>query len=88
MTWIEPLTLETWIINIFSGSPSIFLGIALIALGMFAGFFRMTGLSFFFMVGVFLLMFAGFTGGSMIVLMMVFSGLILGYIIANILTRY
>jgi hypothetical protein len=87
MSWIEPLELETWFINVFSGSAEIFGVIALIFIAGMAGFFRMTGVVLFFMVGLFLLMFSGYIGINFLVIFGLFGGLIAGYVLSKILER-
>lgn len=82
--WVEPLELETWIIQIFSGGSNIFLGIALLVISTMAGYFRMTNLALLFVIGMFLLMFSGFISSAMIVFISVIGGLLIGYTISKI----
>ncbi len=86
MDWIEPLKMETWIINVFSGTPEIFAAISLIAIASLAGFFRMNILSMFLMIGIFVLMFSGFIGASLMTLMITVGGAIVGFSIARLLS--
>ena len=82
--WTEPLKLETWFINILSGDPEIFLVIALIAISSMAAYFRMNGIALFFVIGVFLLMFSTFINSPLIILISIFGGLLIGYILSEI----
>ena len=84
MTWIEPLEMETWFMAVFSGTPEIFLAVALIAIAGMAGLFRMKLLTMFFMIGVFLLMFSGFISSPIVILIAVVSALLIGYQVSRI----
>ncbi len=84
MSYIQPLQLETWFINVFSGTPTIFLGVSLLIISTLAMFFRMTPLAFFFIIGVFLLMFSEFVASPLVILIIVFSGLIIGYVLSKV----
>jgi hypothetical protein len=79
MAWIQPLSLETWITQVFAGTPDIFLAIAALAIFSLAGYFRMTVMAMFFMFAVFLLMFSGFISSPIIILVAVIGGLLIGF---------
>lgn len=79
MTFVPPLQLETWFIQIFSGNPDIFLGIALMFITSMAALFRMNGIALFLMLGIFSLMFASFVQSPLLILGFIFTGLIIGY---------
>jgi hypothetical protein len=83
MSWIEPLSLQTWIMQVFSGSDEIFLAIALLFISGMAGYFRMNSLGLFFMIIMFLLMFSGFISSGLLALVLVISGLLIGYVISK-----
>lgn len=83
--WVEPLALQTWLINVFAGNPEIFAAIAIFAITSMAGFFRMTGIALFFMLGIFVLMFSGYIGTSFMILFGLIGGLIVGYTIQKVL---
>ena len=51
--WVEPLNLQCWLVNIFSGSMNIFVFVAFLAIAMLGAKFRMLN-------GTLLLMFALF----------------------------
>jgi len=84
MTWIQPLELQTWIINIFAGNPDIFGAIAIMVIVGLAAFFRMTTLTMFFMLAVFILMFSGFIGMNFLIIFAMIGGLLVGYWISRI----
>jgi hypothetical protein len=88
MSWIEPLKLETWFSSVLSGSPEVFLGLALLFIGGLAAYFRMPGITFFFMIGLFLLMFSAFIETSLTVLIFVITALIIGIFISKIIHKY
>ena len=86
MAWTEPLELETIVVTIFSGTPEIFTAVALFFIAGMAGYFRMNGISMFFMIGIFLLMFSGFINSSLMILISIIGGLLIGYFIQKIFT--
>jgi hypothetical protein len=77
--WIEPLEMETWIINIFSGDIAIFTGIALFVITALASYFRMTGITLMLMIGVFFIIFQGYVDQSIYFLLIAITGLLVGY---------
>jgi len=83
MSWIQPLEMETWLINVFAGTSEIFVGIAILVIVGLSAFFRMTSLTLFFLLGLFLLMFSGFIEPSLLILMSIMGGLLLGYFISK-----
>lgn len=87
MAWVEPLSLETWVLNIFSGSTSIFTAVAILFISGLAGYFRMTMATMFFMLGLFFFMFAGFVEPSFAILISIFGGLIVGYMLSRFAER-
>ena len=82
--WIEPLNLETWIVQVFAGTPEIFTAISLIIIISMCAFFRMNKIGLFFIIGVFLLMFAGYITPSFLILMGLIGGLLIGYWISKL----
>ena len=79
MTWIEPLELETWIVNVFAGTPTIFGVITIIVITGLAGFFRMNTIGLFFMLGLFLIMFSGVISLTLLTPFIMIGGLLAGY---------
>lgn len=79
MAWIEPLELQTWFINVLSGSTEIFTAIALFAILGMAGYFRMNGLTLGLMLFLFVLMFSGFIGQTFLIFLAIVGGPIIGY---------
>ncbi len=87
VAWLEPLKLETFLMNIFAGDPQYFIVIALVAISSMAGFFRMTTLTLFFFLGLFLLMFSGFAMDYLLVMFAIIGGLAVGFSISKIYVR-
>ena len=81
--FIEPLNLEKILVNVFSETPEIFLGVALMVIVGMAAYFRMNNLTLLLMVGIFLLMFTPFITSPIIILMMVIGGLLVGMLLAK-----
>jgi predicted RND superfamily exporter protein len=86
MDFIEPLSLQTWMIQIFAGTPEIFAAIALLIITTLASMFRMTTIGLFFIIAMFLIMFSGFIDSVLLMLIMIIGGLILGYWFYKIFT--
>lgn len=40
-TWIEPLNLKYWFVNVLAGSPEIFIFVSFLAIAIMAAYFRM-----------------------------------------------
>lgn len=88
MAYIPPLELETWFVNVLSGTPDIFVIVSLLVLSGMAGYFRMRNMVFFFMVGIFLLMFQPFVGTSpLLTLLIILGGLCIGIAMSRIIER-
>ncbi len=87
MSWIQPLELQTWIIQVFAGSPDIFAAVAILVIASMAAYFRMTGITMFFMLAVFFLMFSGFITSPLLILMALIGGLAIGYWISKLVSR-
>ncbi len=85
--FVEPLALETWIIQVFAGNPDIFGAIALMVIAGLAGFFRMNALGMFFMIGMFVLMFSGFIGDTFLILIAIIAGLLVGNWIGSLVKK-
>lgn len=84
MDYIQPLNLDTWIINILSGSTDIFSALAVLVIAGMAGYFRMPLMMLFLFVGIFFLMFAGWISSPLLILIAVFGGLGIGYTLSKI----
>ena len=84
MEWIEPLSLETWIISVFAGSATYFAPIAIFAIITLSAYFRMNVLTMGFMIFVFLLMFSGYVPPSLLVMISIIGGLTIGYTLSKI----
>jgi hypothetical protein len=84
MTWIQPLSMEQWVINVFSGNPDYFGAIAVLVITGMAGFFRMNGIGLFFMLGLFVLMFSGYIGLNFLIVFAIIGGLFIGYSLSKI----
>ena len=85
MSWIQPLELKTIIIQIFAGSPEIFGALAILVIAGFAGYFRMNGITMFFMLGIFVLMFSEYIGTTFITLFAILGGLLIGYWLSRLI---
>jgi hypothetical protein len=84
MTWIAPLNMSQWMVNVFAGDSNFFGVIAVMAIAGMAGYFRMMGLTMFFLLGVFILMFADYVPEGFTTLAAIAAGLAIGYAISKI----
>ena len=84
MSWIPPLQLETFIVNIFSGNIDIFTALAFLVISGLAGFFRMGMLTLFLMIGLFFMMFKGYVNFEIYFIIISIGGLLVGYWISKI----
>lgn len=86
--FIQPLELETIVVNMFAGNPDIFLGISLIVITGMSAYFKMSVIAMFFMLGVFLLMFSDTVIQSpMIAVFSIIAGLVIGLLVNKITKR-
>lgn len=87
MAWIDPLTLETWFINVFAGDADYFIAVALLVISSMAAYMRMTTLTMFFMIGIFILMLSGIIQSPLLYLFAVVGGLLIGWQISKLVTK-
>lgn len=84
-TWIEPLEFETIFYKLVAeGSGAVFGIISLMVIAGMCAYFRMNGLIMFFLIGVFILLFAEWIGSSLLILLAIVGGLLIGYTISKI----
>jgi len=89
MAWIQPFEMQTFILNIFAGNPEIFFAVSLIAIIGMAAYFKMTQLTMFLMIGIFVFMFTGLDviPISVLTLIILIAGLAIAFVINKILHR-
>lgn len=87
MSWIQPLSLETWMVSVLAGTPEIFSALAIMVIMSMSAYFRMNTASAVFMVIIFLLMVSGTIEASLITFMAIIGGLLIGYILANVFNK-
>lgn len=88
MSFIQPFSFKTIIVNMFAGNPDIFLAIALITISSMAAYFRMSVVAMFFMLGIFVLMFSGEVIQSpMVTVFGIIAGLVVGLLVNKITKR-
>ena len=63
MTWIEPLNLEYWTINVFAGSVEIWTFLSFIFISGLAAYFRMNNITFLMMIALFGVMMSIYISG-------------------------
>ena len=82
--FIQPLSLETWIIHVFAGSLEIFMAVAMFFIFGMAAYFRMNILTMMFMFVVFILMFELWLPSSLLMVFAIIGGAIAGKWISKI----
>jgi hypothetical protein len=87
MSFVEPLEMQTWFLNIFSGDGSYFAILALFSITSMAAYFRMNGVGMAFMVGIFLLMFSAYIPSTLTVFITIIAGLLIGFWVSQILKK-
>ena len=87
MAWTESLEMETWIINVFSGSTDIFTAVALFFIFGMAAYFRMSFTIMMFMFILFLVMFNLWIPNIFLTIIIVIGALIVGRWVARIFSR-
>lgn len=87
MTWIEPLELGTWLVNVFSGDLFIFTAISLLVITSMASYFRMNGLNLIIILLIFLTMFNNWIDQSIYLLFISIGGILLGFWVKKIITN-
>lgn len=85
--FLEPLKLQTFFMNIFAGNPDYFIAISIIIIAAMAGFFRMMNLTFFFMLGLFFLMFSEYAISPILTLFLILAGLVVGFTASRMWTE-
>jgi len=75
MTWIPPLEMETWLVNVFAGTQNIFIITCFIVIAGMAAYFRMTTMLTAMMFVLFAVLMSGYlTGIYLIVVLLVGLG--------------
>ena len=83
MSWIEPLNLEYWLVNVFSGSPDIFTFISFIFIASMAAYFKMMNLITLMMFVLFAVLMSQYLGGVYLIVALL-VGLVGAYQIGRI----
>lgn len=86
-TFVDPLDLRRWLVEILSGTPEIFTSISIIAIFTLAGFFRMNMITTAFMVVIYFVMFNEILDQSIYFLILIIGSLVAGYVIQRIVKR-
>ena len=84
MTFIEPLNLQTLLVNTLAGSWAIFLFLAIIIISIFAARFRMNNFMFFIMISLFGVFMASWIPWFYALMLILMSALIF-FIIAKLI---
>jgi hypothetical protein len=87
MAFIEALSLETWVVNVFAGSQEVFIALAMFFIFGMAAYFRMNILTMMFMFVVFILMFNAWLPSSFLIIFAIIGGALVGKGISKWLNR-
>lgn len=86
MTWVQPLDLESILVNYLSGSSEIFIAIAIISVSGMAAFFHMDNILTLIMLGLFFAIMSVFApvGSGFLLLGVMVLGLLVYFTISRI----
>jgi len=87
MSWIPPFEMQTWIVNVLSGNPEIFFALSLMVVIGMAAYFKMTQLTMFFLLGLFILMFKDYIPQSITTLAIIIAAVAVGFVAHKIYNR-
>lgn len=83
--YVQPLELDKIFINMFAGSPAIFMAIFIIVFSILAGYFRMGGLTYVMLLALASMMLPVFFGSSGLFIFIIFiGGLLIFWVISKI----
>lgn len=82
--YIAPLNLKYIMINVFAGSPNIFMGIFLVGISILAGIFKMSGEVFLLMIALSGIILYGWFGEGFYILVLLVSGMIVFWILSKL----
>jgi len=85
--YVEPLALEKIFVQIFAGSPDIFMAIALAFLAGMASYFRMTMTTLFFFLILFVVMFSEYAPQPIVAFFAIIGGLVVGLVVSKLVER-
>lgn len=88
MTYIEPLNLGVWLVQVFAESQTIFTAVAIIVIFGMAAYFRMNGLTIGIMFLLFVIFLGGLVPGYFYFVGMVLIGLVIGFWIRKLIGNY
>lgn len=83
MTWIEPLDLETLLVNTFAGSYEIFVGIMLIFIAGLAAYFRIPTELSLILIGLFFIVMSPFIGSGYMFITILIGSMLTFFAIAR-----
>lgn len=84
MTWVQPLDLQTLLINTLSGSMDIFLGLALVFMAGLAAYLRIPDAIALILIGVFFIIMSPFIGNGYMILIILIATLLVYFAIAKL----
>lgn len=86
MTFVPPFDVQYWLLNVFSGSLGIFIGVALIVIAGLAAYFKMSNSIFFISVFLFTLLMGTFIS-EFFIIAIVMAGLFVAYSLSRLYAR-
>jgi hypothetical protein len=87
MTIIQPLDLQYWLVNTFSGSWEIFIFAAFIAIAIGAAYFKMNTISFLMIYILFTVLMANFFPINLLFIAILLVGLFVFYLLSKFINR-
>lgn len=86
MVWYEPLQLEYWLVNVFSGGSEIFIASSVIAIAFMAAYFKMFGYTTLILFILYAMLMSVYFRGVYF-LMILIAGLAIAYVISNLVKK-
>ena len=84
MTWINPLDLQTLLVNTLAGNYEIFIGLSLIFFAGMAAYFRMQNEIALVLIALFFVIMTPYIGNAYLIAVIIFATLLIYFAIARI----
>ena len=87
MVFIESLDLQTWFVNVFSGTPEIFFLLSFMFISFMTAVFKMKPLTTMIMLSLFIILMTQFVGDAFLIITLILAVIFIGISIGRIVTR-
>lgn len=87
MVFIEALDLQTWFVNVFSGTADIFFLLSFMFISFMTAVFKMKPLTTMIMLSLFIILMTQFVGDAFLIITLILAVIFIGISIGRIVTR-